>query len=208
MHLQVVDESHANVKVANHFLLPSQNHRKCTRWLSVFDFTCSFQSQTISLSQVPYPRIHYPLATYAPLVSAEKAYHETLAVDTITKWENTPFLLTLLFQGLFRGRKPDGQMWSEERWMLCKVKYIYLEKDIFDKCGCLLVLRGLGGYLDQVSLVRYLKRIRLSHVDQLRLLQNVSSRKIHGCVPSLQGRRCSKGKDYPCTSLSWILSLS
>ena len=34
---------------------------------------------------VPYPRIHYPLATYAPVVSADKAYHEKLAVDEITK---------------------------------------------------------------------------------------------------------------------------
>ena len=34
---------------------------------------------------VPYPRIHYPLATYAPVISASKAYHERLAVDEITK---------------------------------------------------------------------------------------------------------------------------
>ena len=30
-------------------------------------------------------RIHYPLATYAPVVSAAKAYHERIAVDEITK---------------------------------------------------------------------------------------------------------------------------
>ena len=35
--------------------------------------------------KVPYPRIHYPLATYAPVVSADKAYHDTLGVDEITK---------------------------------------------------------------------------------------------------------------------------
>ena len=34
---------------------------------------------------MPYPRIHYPLATYAPVVSADKAYHDTLGVDEITK---------------------------------------------------------------------------------------------------------------------------
>ena len=34
---------------------------------------------------MPYPRIHYPLATYAPVVSADKAYHDTLGVDEIPK---------------------------------------------------------------------------------------------------------------------------
>ena len=35
--------------------------------------------------QVPYPRIHFPLVTYGPLVSPEMAYHDTLGVDTITQ---------------------------------------------------------------------------------------------------------------------------
>ena len=50
-------------------------------------FPVSMLSQSsifICLPQVPYPRIHYPLATYAPLVSAESAYHDKLGVDTIT----------------------------------------------------------------------------------------------------------------------------
>ncbi|KAF3827097.1 hypothetical protein GH733_002583 [Mirounga leonina] len=33
---------------------------------------------------VPYPHIHFPLATYASVISAEKAYHEQLSVAQIT----------------------------------------------------------------------------------------------------------------------------
>ncbi|KAJ0848002.1 putative tubulin [Helianthus annuus] len=33
---------------------------------------------------VPYPRIHFMLSSYAPVISAEKAYHEQLSVPEIT----------------------------------------------------------------------------------------------------------------------------
>jgi tubulin alpha len=40
---------------------------------------------------VPYPRIHFPLASYAPLLSKERAYHEASVVKDITNACFEPF---------------------------------------------------------------------------------------------------------------------
>ena len=34
---------------------------------------------------VPYPRIHFPLVTYIPIMSAEQGYHEEIEVEKITQ---------------------------------------------------------------------------------------------------------------------------
>jgi hypothetical protein len=49
-----------------------------------FDGALNVDVTEFQTNLVPYPRIHFALTSYAPVISAEKAYHEQLSVAEIT----------------------------------------------------------------------------------------------------------------------------
>lgn len=49
-----------------------------------FDGALNVDLTEFQTNLVPFPRIHFPLATYAPLISAEKSFHEQFTVSEIT----------------------------------------------------------------------------------------------------------------------------
>ena len=49
-----------------------------------FDGALNVDLTEFQTNLVPYPRIHFPLAVFSPVISAEKAYHEQLSIPEIT----------------------------------------------------------------------------------------------------------------------------
>jgi len=49
-----------------------------------FDGSLNVDINEFQTNLVPYPRIHFMLCSYAPVISAEKAYHESMSVGELT----------------------------------------------------------------------------------------------------------------------------
>uniref|UniRef100_A0A8C2UUN4 Tubulin alpha chain n=1 Tax=Chinchilla lanigera TaxID=34839 RepID=A0A8C2UUN4_CHILA len=49
-----------------------------------FDGALNVDLTEFQTNLVPYPRIHFPLTAYAPVISAEKAYHEQFSIAEMT----------------------------------------------------------------------------------------------------------------------------
>ncbi|OAQ98058.1 hypothetical protein LLEC1_03007 [Akanthomyces lecanii] len=68
-----------------------------------FDGSLNVDLNEFQTNLVPYPRIHYPLISYAPVVSAAKSSHESFKVADLT-FQYAPILTRFL------GFEPNNQM--------------------------------------------------------------------------------------------------
>ncbi len=78
-----------------------------------FDGSLNVDLNEFQTNLVPYPRIHYPLISYAPVVSAAKSSHESFKVSDLTLQCKSPSPTQSVISSLltcFVGFEPNNQM--------------------------------------------------------------------------------------------------
>ena len=80
-----------------------------------FDGALNVDLNEFQTNLVPYPRIHYPIATYQPIMPAEKAMHEALDVRLLSI--NDIYLINISFLLLNRyQRSPKSAFYQIIKW--------------------------------------------------------------------------------------------
>lgn len=78
-----------------------------------FDGALNVDLNEFQTNLVPFPRIHYPLISYAPVVSAKKSSHESFKIQELTfQCKSSPLLFNVRIQDIDvrPGFEPNNQM--------------------------------------------------------------------------------------------------
>jgi tubulin alpha len=115
-----------------------------------FDGALNVDLSEFQTNLVPYPRVHFPLVTYAPIISAEKAYHEQMNVAEITNAVFEPANQMVKCDPR-KGEQQSGFFVCSETCFLCHSKfYFQVSPSIFYSCvmfsgkymACCMLYRG------------------------------------------------------------------
>uniref|UniRef100_M1D8T0 Alpha tubulin 1 n=1 Tax=Solanum tuberosum TaxID=4113 RepID=M1D8T0_SOLTU len=92
-----------------------------------FDGALNVDVNEFQTNLVPYPRIHFMLSSYAPVISIEKAYHEHLSVAEIIDSAFEPSSMMRAFVHWYVGEGMEEGEFSEAREDLAALEKDYEE---------------------------------------------------------------------------------
>jgi tubulin alpha len=77
-----------------------------------FDGALNVDLNEFQTNLVPFPRIHYPVVSYAPVISSNRSAHESFKIQDLTFQCKQPSPISQFWLTLFRFRaeQPDGHL--------------------------------------------------------------------------------------------------